>query len=85
MATTATLETSYWWGRKEERSEARGRTVVQRWFKVPRVEYANLEPTRGDTASDDTTLKVTSTRRSGIISAALEWMVVSYETTQGYS
>ena len=28
MATTATLEGSYWWGRKEERSEARGRTAL---------------------------------------------------------
>jgi len=78
MATTATLETSYWWGRKESRRQTRAGWEVTRLYRVPRAEYANLVPAMGDTASDRTTLVVTAAERAGVIGPAYEWMSVTY-------
>ncbi len=80
MATTQTLEESYWWNRRQGSLDARAERGVRRWFKVPRVAFDALKPSMGDTAYDDSTLVVTAAKSGGIISATLEWLVVEYVT-----
>ena len=84
MATTETLETTYWLGRREHVVQDQPQTRKVRIFLVPRSEYDALVPSRGDTASDDTDYVVIGTTVGRIRSAVLCEMHVLYEKRTGY-